>query len=265
MKKDNFFVSAIVPVYNGEDFLAEAIACIQKQAYEPLEIIVVDDGSTDGTAEIARQFDRCIRYIYQSHRNPATARNLGVKVASGNIIAFLDADDLWTENKLETQVSYLAANPSVEIVQGLTQEMQLLPGVDGNSLKFEKSSEPYLVSSLASAIYRRSVFDKIGVLDENLVYGEDIDWFLRARDNSISKVVLPQVSLFYRKHQNNMTRGKSLVELGFLQVFKKRLDRWREQGDSLNNCAAELPPMDEYIAAKGCKFELISQEQVAGK
>src|SRR5712692_8045370 len=125
MKSDPFFVSVIVPVYNGEAFLAEAVDSIQRQAYQPLETIIVDDGSTDGTAGIAARFKDNVRYVYQSNNGPPAARNKGLKMARGNVIGFLDADDLWSENKLELQLAYLAEDSSVEIVLGHTQYIRL--------------------------------------------------------------------------------------------------------------------------------------------
>ena len=105
MTAPNFFVSAIIPVYNGEAFLAEAAASIQRQRVDALEIIIVNDGSTDGTAEVIESLQGTIRSASQPNRGPAAARSRGVRMAQGNVIAFLDADDLWPEDKLEIQLA----------------------------------------------------------------------------------------------------------------------------------------------------------------
>lgn len=235
----NAIVSVIIPVYNGEKYLAAAIENVHKQDYHPLEIIVVDDGSTDGTAEVAAQFKDSIRYIYQSNSGPAAARNRGIKIAKGDVIAFLDSDDLWSDDKLKLQVSYLADNPAVEIVQGLIQQIELSKSKD------EAVSPNYQFINLGSAVYRKAVFEKIGLFDETLRYGEDVDFFLRAWENNILKVVLERVTLFYRKHNDNMTQGKKLVELGFVRVYKKHLDRCRQKGNFTRS--PELPPLNQYI------------------
>lgn len=249
MTNNQMLVSAIIPVYNGEQFLAEAIQNIQHQNYHPLEIIVVDDGSTDGTAEVAASFKDSIHYVYQSNSGPSAARNRGIKIAKGDIITFLDTDDLWSDNKLAVQVSYLASHPSVEIIQGLIQQMKLAQLEAKQQAIFEEYYPPYNFINLGSAIYRKSVFDKIGLFDETLSYGEDVDWFIRAWENGVSKVVLEQVTLFYRKHQENMTFGKNLVELGFVRIFKKHLDRCRLRGFSPAASLTGMPKINEYLGA----------------
>ena len=102
--KNKYFISSIIPVYNGEKFLAPAIESIIKQSYSPIEIIIIDDGSTDATAEVVKNFkDQNIIYIYQPNSGAPVARNKGLSMAKGNIISFLDADDLWPIDKLKLQ------------------------------------------------------------------------------------------------------------------------------------------------------------------
>src|SRR5690606_28366702 len=114
-------VSVIIPVYNGERYLAEAVHSILAQTVPTLEIIVVDDGSTDGTARVAQRFGDAVCYVYQPNRGPAAARNRGLERARGEIVAFLDADDLWREGKLACQCARLEADPTLDIVLGHTQ------------------------------------------------------------------------------------------------------------------------------------------------
>lgn len=246
MENQPLFVSVIIPVYNGEKYLAEAIQNVKNQDYQPLEIIVIDDGSTDKTAEIAAEFKDSIRYIYQQNSGPAAARNHGIKVANGDVIAFLDVDDLWSDDKLKLQANYLANNPSVEIVQGLIQQMKLLRLEEDDRAIFAPTYKPYSYINIGSAIYRKTVFEKIGFFDETLKYAEDVDWFIRAWENGISKPVLDRVSLFYRKHEDNMTGGKNLVEIGFVRIFKKHLDRCRKRGNIQTNPLLDVP-ISEYL------------------
>lgn len=245
MDNQQLFVSVIIPVYNGEKYLVEAIKNVKNQNYQPLEIIVVDDGSTDKTAEIAAEFKDSIRYVYQPNSGPSAARNLGIKIANGDVIAFLDVDDIWSDDKLQLQASYLLENPSVDIVQGLIQQIQRFEDPENNHSIFQTVSNPYQFINLGSAIYQKSVFDKIGLIDETLQYAEDMDLFFRAWENNISKVVLDQVTLFYSKHDENMTKGKKLVELGFVRIYKKHLDRCRQKGSFTRS--DELPNLIEYI------------------
>ncbi len=262
--EQQLFVSVIVPVYNGDKFIESTINRLKNQHYQPLEIIVIDDGSTDGTAEVAAKFKDSIRYVYQPNSGPAAARNNGIKIAKGEAIAFLDIDDMWSDDKLQIQTSYLVANPSVDIVQGLIQQITIPEEKSKNPASFEIASQAYQFINLGSAIYRKSVFDKIGLLDETLKYAEDYDWFLRAWENNIYKVVLDRVTLFYRKHDNNMTKGKQLVELGFVRIYKKHLDRCRAKGSFTRS--AELPPLTEYIGVPPANKEVWQfKQKIANK
>lgn len=225
-------LSVILPVYNGESFLAQAIQNIQGQNYQPLEIIVVDDGSTDRTADIATRFHDKIRYIYQPNQGPAAARNRGIESARGEAIAFLDVDDLWADGIIAEFADYLAANPEVEIVQGLIQRMQMETATAAdNTYRFKPIFQPYQFINLGSALYRRLVFNRVGLFDPKLHDNEDTDWFLRAWENNISKVVIPRVMLFYRKHDRNMTlQQKDLRHFGMLKIYKRHIDRLRALG-----------------------------------
>ncbi|MBD2459421.1 glycosyltransferase family 2 protein [Oscillatoria sp. FACHB-1407] len=240
-------VSVIIPVYNGADFLAGAIAEVQAQNYEPLEIIVVDDGSTDNTRAIAQLFQPSVRYLYQENQGPAAARNYGIRSAQGTILGFLDVDDAWSTDKLRTQVQYLIDHPTVEIVQGLIQQMELVEDRETGKTTFVAVHSPYNYINLGSALYRKSVFETVGLFDESMRYGEDVDWFFRAWENGISKALIHQVGLFYRKHRHNMTEGKRLVEVGFVKIFKKHLDRYRQSGRDVNQTHARGPSISQYI------------------
>lgn len=250
MEQVDFYVSAIVPVYNGAKFLARAIENIEAQKYQPLEIIVIDDGSTDDTAKIAAELGDRIRYIYQTNSGPSAARNKGIQIAEGNAIAFLDVDDLWSDNKLEIQLSYLAKHPSVEIVQGLIQEMILDSSSKEAKLVFKKVFEPYFFINLGSSIYRKSVFTKVGLFDETLKFGEDVDWFIRAWEQNINKIVIDEVTLFYQLHDTNVTINKNLVELGVVRVFQRHLNRQRQLGNSPVPKSENLTPLGEYIGKR---------------
>ena len=114
-------VSCIVPAFNGERFLAEAIESILAQSYSNVPIIVVDDGSTDATPQVAARFEDRITYVRQENAGPATARNRGLKEVEGEFIAFLDADDLWEENKLERQLARFRERPELSYSVTMTQ------------------------------------------------------------------------------------------------------------------------------------------------
>ncbi|HKY43060.1 MAG TPA: glycosyltransferase family A protein [Pyrinomonadaceae bacterium] len=220
-------VSVVIPVFNGEAFLREAVQSVLAQKYSSLEIIVVDDGSTDGTENVVRSLPETVRYLGQSNKGPAAARNRGIEYAQGSLIAFADADDLWPEGKLELQLPYLIRDPAIEIVMGRIQQVRLSKAVN----------EPTFSVNLGSAVIRKSVFERVGLFDETMRYSEDVDWFMRAREAGTAIVTIDAVTLLYRQHEQNMTRGKSTSELNVLKALKRSLDRRRERTGS----ASALP------------------------
>jgi glycosyltransferase involved in cell wall biosynthesis len=250
---DQPLVSVIIPAYNGEAYLAEAIESIRRQNYHPLEIIIVDDGSTDCTAQIATSFKGEVRYAYQPNSGgPAAGRNRGLKMARGNVIGFLDQDDLWSENKLELQLECMANDPALEIVLGRTQIMRLTGFVEGKP-KFEFFSEPLTNVLLGSALFKKRVFDKVGLFDETLPISDDLDWFMRARERNVSMVVLEQVTLFYRLHQHNVIHNTLARDHDFIRALKKSLDRRRQQGDGTVASVPRFSDFDISIVKGGKK------------
>jgi glycosyltransferase involved in cell wall biosynthesis len=240
-------VSVIVPVYNCERYMAEAIGSVIGQAYRPIEVIVVDDGSTDGTAALVKSLDVTIRYIYQRNRGPAAARNRGLAMARGDVIAFLDADDYWPTNKLEIQLKYLKENPGIEVVMGRIQCIGMFTEAE-SKIRFEGPDNTIVSVNLGSGIFRKSVFDKVGVFDESLRYFEDHDWFLRAREEGISMAILKATTLYYRLHENNTSRTKRITEPNMIHVLKKSIDRRRKQNRGVASILPEFFDFDERKA-----------------
>ncbi|MCX7670338.1 MAG: glycosyltransferase family 2 protein [Anaerolineae bacterium] len=218
-------ISVIIPVYNGERFLAEAIRSVLDQTLPPDEIIVVDDGSTDGSAQVVERLRLHapipISYHYQSNRGPSAARNRGLELARGEFIAFLDADDLWPPGKLALQWAQL--NPFPKAL-GAWGKVQLL--VPENELWVLKG-EPWYGLNVGSFFLHRSTFELVGLFDETLRYGEDTDWFLRAREQGVLFVAHPDVVLWYRYHGDNLWLGKPQPARSTLYAAKRLLDRRR--------------------------------------
>ena len=225
-------VSVIVPVFDMGRLLPEAIASIEAQDREAVEIVVVDDGSTDGTPEVIAALGDRVVSVCQPNRGPAAARNAGLEVATGDVIAFLDADDLWPEHKLALQLRRLERDPELDVVLGRIQYVALdggeLPAIEYEDLDAKTISHVHL----GSGLYRRRAFDRIGGFDPSLRFSEDVDWFLRAREAQLPMVILPEVTLIYRLHAANMTREMSLRTSRMLTVLKQSLDRRRAAGSS---------------------------------
>jgi glycosyltransferase involved in cell wall biosynthesis len=220
-------ISVIVPVYNGEACLAEALSSILRQAYAPLELIVVDDGSTDGTAQVTPRFPAA-RTVFQPNAGVAAARNYGLRLARGEVIAFLDADDVWSDDKLPAQGALLAAQPEADLVLGQLQMVSEAPYVDGR-LRPAALTAPWQGYYLGAALIRRAAFDRAGLFDETLGQCEDLDWFLRTRELGVPWVTHSAVTLYYRQHRQNMSLYNPQANQFLVRALKKSLDRRRQR------------------------------------
>jgi len=240
--------SAVIPVHNGEKYLATAIQNVLDLPYQPMELIVVNDGSTDSTEKIIGNFSHPIRYLHQPNRGPAAARNLGLKFSQGEVIAFLDADDLWTPSIVTRALALLIARPDVAVVQGRVQEITDQPN-DASGTAYQHRLEPYSFINIGSAVYRKEIFATVGGFDESMRFCEDYDWFLRAFDAGIYKVRIDDVTLLYRAHCGGMTYGKTVHEIGMAKAHKKAIQRRREDPIQ-RRAAAGFPTLAEYIGTR---------------
>ena len=177
-------VSVIIPTYNRRDFVREAIASVLAQTYRDFELLVVDDGSNDDTATVVQEFAE-VRYVFQPNRGVSAARNRGVALSNGDLVAFLDSDDLWQPRKLACQVAFFAAHPEAHICQTdeiwLRHEVRVNPHnkhrkVGGDI--FARSLHLCLVSPSAVMLHRE-LFEQVGGFDESLPACEDYDLWLR--------------------------------------------------------------------------------------
>jgi glycosyltransferase involved in cell wall biosynthesis len=200
-------VSAIIPVFNGERFLAQAISSVLDQSYGELEVLVVDDGSSDGSfrlaSELAARQPR-IRVLGQAHGGPGAARNLGVLQASGDLFAFLDADDLWTPDKLKLQMAHLREHPEVEAVFGLARQFhspELTPE-QAQKIRCPEKAQPGMVAG--TLLIRRASFQRVGLFAETWQVGEFVDWYCRAQEAGLRSELLPQLVLLRRLHGQNL-------------------------------------------------------------
>ncbi len=244
----NPLVSVILPVYNAQDYIAEAIGSILDQRYEPLEIIVIDDGSTDETAKRLSAFKDRILYRYQENKGPAAARNHGMRLAKGAVFAFADADDLWPEGKLSRQLEHLYREAETEVVIG-RQKIEYLPDALERKKGLELLKEPVVCQGMPMALARRSAFDKIGLFDETLIYAEDLDWFLRARELGVKVVAYDEVANISRRHASNMTHDIAKMRHYTFKMFQKSLQR-RRNNPELNYTFSTLSEAERRSDAK---------------
>ena len=226
MTESNPLVSVIIAVYNCERYLAQAIKSVLAQTYRPIELIIVDDGSTDGTADIAHSYKE-VHYIYQYNQGVAAARNTGISASQGQLISILDADDLFPPNKLKVQVTYLLKHPRVGYTVGRVQ----------NFLDLESSLPTHTPTNLlesdqlglASLVTRRVIFEQIGGFDASYRVASDFEWITRAKDAGIPIAILPEIVLHRRIHSSNMSYQTQARRASLLRMFKASIDRQRRQ------------------------------------
>jgi glycosyltransferase involved in cell wall biosynthesis len=224
-------ISCIIPCYNAERFLGEAIESILAQTLLPAEIVVVDDGSTDGSAAVAAQFAGRVSYLRQENAGPAAARNAGLDATRGDFVAFLDADDCWHPQKLQRQAERFAESPRIDsCVTHLTpvweDEVRHEQAALQGHVRTADSVPGYVMQTLLA---RRSAFERAGKLDSALRFGEDTEWFSRARDLGVVLELLPDALVYRRFHAHNLTRirGNAKLKSSLLDIVQGSLERRR--------------------------------------
>lgn len=215
-------LSVVIPAFQAEQFLAEAITSVLDQCWPDLQLIVVDDGSTDGTAGVARSFGASVQLICQPNRGPGHARNTGLAVATGELLGFCDADDRWTPGRIESQVAMLERT-GADGVFGMVRQF-VSPEVDPTSIRLPASA---MAVRLASAmLVTRAGFDRVGPFPD--VRAPDVAWAVAAAASDARLVQLDEIVLERRIHGANM--GLTNPEEGHrarLVALKRHLDDQR--------------------------------------
>lgn len=221
-------VSCVVPVHNGARYVTAALDSIFAQTWRPIEVIVVDDGSTDETPELLAQYPHPIRVVRQENAGPARARNQGVALAAGEFLAFQDADDLWVPHKLTCQMERMLARPELELCLGYLQnfwEPELQEVAD--KVKDLPVAQPWPAFGPPLMVARRSLWDRVGGFDESLRLGEDTDWSHRAWEQGVVWEMVPEVLLLRRRHGRNLTADWTTGSENMVLMLKRSLDRRR--------------------------------------
>jgi glycosyltransferase involved in cell wall biosynthesis len=225
-------ISVMIGVYNAAPYLGEAIESVFAQDYEPLELIVVDDGSTDGSGEVARAF-ASVRVIRQENAGNGAARNRAVEEASGALYAFLDADDRFTPGKLSLQKAALDADPGIDMVFGHVQEF-LSPDLDEatRAMLRPPAPEPMPWTAPNLMLIRRESFDRVGLFTTSVRVGVTVDWFARAAEAGLRYAVLPEVVLERRLHTQNNGLRERASRSQYLEVIRQAMERRRAAAES---------------------------------
>lgn len=236
-------VSIITPIYNGERYLLEAIESALAQTYQNFELLLVNDGSTDSSAEIIRPFLKDLRIIYIEQKNAgvAAARNTAIKQAKGKYIGFLDQDDLWLNNKLEVQIAALEQDGSIALVHsrqdcidvhGNKIDYDWITGVSGYCFRdmFKRNRIAVL-----TVLIRKTIIDKIGLFNEQLPGADDYEMWLRVTLKYPIKYI-DQSLVFYRFHDSNISKNSfkmTILELrtinAILSAYPEVIQRLKKQ------------------------------------
>jgi glycosyltransferase involved in cell wall biosynthesis len=222
-------VSVIVPCFNAAPYLAETIQSILGQGHAPLETIVVDDGSTDGSGAIAQSFGEKVIYRRQANQGISSARNTGLEDCRGDVIAFLDADDLWTDRSLAVRLAALVGTPEAGCVYGGVEQFISLDVSEAERSHIVCPPKPRQGRIAGALIVTRNAFERIGYFDRNFRQGEMMDWVARAEEARVMTVSIDAVVLRRRIHTNNTVRQNREQQTDYLQVLKALLDRRRQQ------------------------------------
>lgn len=217
--------SVIIPVYNGSQYLAATLDSVLAQTYPLHEIIVIDDGSTDSSPDILRSFGDRLRVTRQDNQGVAAARNAALRQVTGDVINFIDQDDLWPAGRTEALVNALQSDPDALLAVGRVEVL------------YERSRPPSPLDNLGIAVrefyvgslcIRKQVFDLLGPLHTGLGYADDVDFFMRRREADIKTVYVDDVTLQYRLHESNTSGNRSVTNIHLMGALRESLQRRRK-------------------------------------
>jgi glycosyltransferase involved in cell wall biosynthesis len=211
--------------YNAAEHLHEALESVLAQDWSPFEVVVVDDGSTDATGEVARSFDsvRCVR---QDNAGPAAARNTAIQQSTGSLVANFDSDDILPPWRLRVQAAYLLEHPEVGCVFGRQEWLNAPPWLTRDSVYGDLDGIP-----LSSAMFRRDVLESLGGYDGRYEPSEDMDLVIRMRERGIPYVVLPDLVLYRRYHDSSLTAGGP-PPAQLLRSLRAKLEREQDREET---------------------------------
>jgi glycosyltransferase involved in cell wall biosynthesis len=219
-------VSVVIPVLTHANLIGEAIESVLGQSAPPGEVVVVDDGSTDGSGDVAAAYGTPVRVVRNSRNGIANARNSGVDASSGTLIAFLDADDRWTIDKLGSQLDLMT--DEIDLVSGWTAQV---PQADWErAVRQGPTRDMWRRGAVpGTLLIRRMLFERVGPYDRALRAGESLDWHARATHLGARLAVVPSVVLLRRIHPNNHGTREREAYVDYLSVARMAVARRRER------------------------------------
>jgi glycosyltransferase involved in cell wall biosynthesis len=215
-------VAVVIPAWNAERWLGEALDSALAQEHAPVDVLVMDDGSADRTAELARSYPEPVRVVSQLNGGIGAARNSGVERVSAELVAFLDADDLLTPASIACRARVLVGKPEIDIVFGGARRFSNI--VDGEPVALNEIQVGHLPGAM---LVRRAALGAVGPFATGTHVSEGLDWLLRARELGLGEQTVGEQVLWRRVHgaNNSLTHR---VEIGeFAKTLKASLDRRR--------------------------------------
>ena len=218
--------SVIIPVYNGSQYLATTLESVLAQTYPLHEIIVIDDGSTNSSPDILRSYGERLRVTRQDNQGVAVARNVGLLQVTGDVINFIDQDDLWPAGRTAALVNALQSNPDALVAAGQVEILYERSRPPESSGQFRNGLARILWGSLC---IRKQVFDLLGPLHTGLGYADDVDFMMRRREANIKTVYVDDVTLQYRLHEGNTSFNRSVTNAHLMAALRESLQRRRKE------------------------------------
>jgi glycosyltransferase involved in cell wall biosynthesis len=220
-----------MPVFNHAEYISEALHSALGQTHPPLEVFVVDDGSTDASAEIAARFGPPVTLLRQPHQGVSAARNHAIAHVRGTHVAFLDADDIWEPDKLERQLAAWDESGGDALLFGLVTEF-VSPEIDAAAAaRIRTPLQSVRGIGVSALMAPAATLRRVGPFAENLVVGEWADWYVRAEELGVESIVVPAVVVRRRLHLSNHGLRAAAHRSEYLQVVKAALDRRRAEAE----------------------------------
>ena len=228
---DRLLFSVVMPVYNGEKFIEEAIKSVYEDKYDSFELLVIDDGSVDNTAKIVKSFSG-IGYYYQENTGVASARNKGIDMATGDIISFLDSDDIWEKGRFEKTADFFKKHPETDYLLGEACHFLESGCEKPASMQAKWFAGAQLTYGTCVLSVRKKAFHVAGLFNENYITGEDLEWFLRAKKAGLHEGRLEYPVIKRRIHGQNLTLTKSTADKKHIfQMIRDNTNRKRLHGE----------------------------------
>ncbi len=222
-------ISVLIPAYNAARYLAEALESVFAQGVPLHEVILVDDGSTDATGSVVDAFEGRVQYHGQAHAGIGHARNRALELSSGDLIAYLDADDVWPDGSLEARMEALRADGALDYAYGKVEQFISPDLPEEWTKRHATASSAASPARLAGAmLVRRRAFDTVGRFSVTLRVGETLDWVARADELGVRSRCVPRIVLRRRLHSTNTGLVQPESRTDYLVLAREALARRRE-------------------------------------